>query len=297
MFEFITKRIDNAIKRLRRLDKITEANIREPLREIRRTLVAADVPYRIAKEFIKNLKEKILGQKIHPRLTPTQHFTKIIHQELTTLMGEASVTIDTSKKPTIIMLLGLQGVGKTTLAGKLAYRLQRESKETLLVSCDLHRPAAHQQLAQLAEQSQATIYDHSQRTRDPVAVAQGAIAHAQKTHKKVIIIDTAGRQVVDTALMEEIATLKKAINPTETLLILDSMMGQTSILTAKAFHEKIDYDGVILTKMDGDTRGGVAIAVRSITKKPIKLISTGEKMPDLDSFDPSSIAKRILGSR
>ena len=294
MFSFLSQKIQNAIQGLKGQTKITDQNIKPTLKEIRRALVAADVHYNIAKTLVNNVREKALNTTVKIAASPGQLFTKIVYEELTTLMGGNKVDISTAGNPAIILLVGLQGVGKTTLAGKLAARLSNEGKEVLLTSCDIYRPAAQEQLEVISKEIEVDIY-LNKTSRDPLAIAKEAIAYATKHQKKVIIVDTAGRQAVDEKMMDEIAMLKKALNPSEVLFVVDVMMGQSAVETAKAFQESVNFDGIILTKMDGDTRGGAALAISYTTQKPVKLISTGEKMPDLDAFYPDRMAKRILG--
>ncbi len=294
MFQLLADKINNAIRKIKGHKTITAQNINPTLKEIRRALIGADVHYNIAKAFVQRIKEKAIGTQIKISATPGQVFTKIVHDELVTLMGGNQAKINTSGNPSIILLVGLQGVGKTTLAGKLAFHFKNQSKEVLLTSCDLHRPAAMDQLETLSKQIETDIY-LNKNAKNVIEIADGALSYARKHHKKILIIDTAGRQVVEQKLMEEISQLKNHINPNETLLVIDSMMGQTAVETARTFHEMVAIDGIVLTKMDGDTRGGAALAVREVTGKPIKLLSTGEKMADLDPFHPDRMAKRILG--
>lgn len=294
MFQFLTDKINQAIKKIKGQDKITAQNISSTLKEIRRALVAADVHYNIAKIFVNNVKEKALGQEIKINASPGQIFTKIVYEELVALMGEEKIDINTQGNPAIILLVGLQGAGKTTLAAKLASRLKAQNKSVLLTSCDVYRPAAIDQLGVLAKEIEVDTYLDKE-TKDPLSIAKKAIAHAKAHHQKVVIVDTAGRQVVDQKMMEEVVALKKLLKPQETLFVVDAMIGQSAVDTAKAFNTQVGFDGVILTKMDGDTRGGAALAIYEATKKPIKLLSTGEKMIDLDTFHPDRMANRILG--
>ena len=294
MFQFLADKINYAITKLKGQDKITAQNINPTLKEIKRALIASDVHYNIAKAFVNKVKEKALGTAINIKASPGQVFTKIVHQELVDLMGAQKTEISTQGNPAIILLVGLQGAGKTTLAAKLARRLKAAQKSVLLTSCDVYRPAAIDQLGTLAKSIEVDAYLDKE-SKDPFLIAEKAIAYANTHHKKVVIIDTAGRQVIDEKMMEEVAQLKKKFKPQETLFVVDAMIGQTAVDTAQAFNEQVGFDGVILTKMDGDTHGGVALTIYEATQKPIKLLSTGEKMIDLDIFHPDRMANRILG--
>ncbi|MBK5194168.1 MAG: signal recognition particle protein, partial [Flavobacteriaceae bacterium] len=275
--------------------QITEINVAETLKEVRRALVDADVNYKIAKEFTSIVKDKAMGQNVLSALKPGQLMVKLVKDELTQLMGGEAEGIDLSGNPSVILMAGLQGSGKTTFSGKLAnYLKNKKSKNPLLVACDVYRPAAIQQLQVVGEQIGVEVFS-DEGNQDPVAISNAAIAHAKKNGHNVVIIDTAGRLAVDEAMMTEIANIRDAIKPQEILFVVDSMTGQDAVNTAKAFNEKLNFDGVILTKLDGDTRGGAAISIKSVVNKPIKFIGTGEKMDAIDVFYPSRMADRILG--
>ena len=286
MFQFLSEKINQAVKRLKGEDKITAQNISTTLKEIRRALVGADVHYNIAKEFVARVKKKALGTEIKISASPGELFIKIVHEELTELMGRAhcGMRID-GGNPSIVLLVGLQGAGKTTLACKLGAYFKRKNKNVLLTSCDVYRPAAQEQLETLGASAGVDVFLNKVE-KDPLVIVKEALEHAGVHHKKVVIVDTAGRQVVDERMMEEIMALKENLKPQETLFVVDAMMGQTAIDTARAFNARVDLDGVVLTKMDGDTRGGVALTIREVTGKPIKMISTGEKVMDLEDFHP-----------
>ena len=294
MFQFLSEKFTNAIRRLKGEHKITEQNIKATLKEIRRALVAADVHYNIAKAFVHNVKKKALDTEVKIPISPRKLFIKIVLEELTALMRQQqSNVIRTEGNPGIILLVGLQGAGKTTLAGKLAYYWKKQNKQVLLTSCDCYRPAAMDQLALISQDIDVDGYFN--REGKPQDIAQEAIEYAREHHKKVVIVDTAGRQIVDKNMMDEVALLKKQLRPTETLFVVDAMMGQTAVDTARAFHEQVAFDGVIVTKMDSDTPGGIVLNVLSLTGKPIKMVGIGEKMMDLEPFHPDRTAKRILG--
>lgn len=295
MFESLSDKLDNAFHVLKGHGQITEINVAETLKEVRRALVDADVNYKIAKEFTSTVKEKALGQNVLSALKPGQLMVKLVKDELTELMGGEAAGIDLSGNPSVILMSGLQGSGKTTFSGKLAnYLKTRKTKKPLLVACDVYRPAAINQLHVVGEQVGVEVYSE-EGNPDPVKIAQAAIAHAKQNGHNVVIIDTAGRLAVDEAMMAEIANIHTAIKPNETLFVVDSMTGQDAVNTAKAFNDKLNFDGVILTKLDGDTRGGAAISIKSVVNKPIKFIGTGEKMDAIDVFYPSRMADRILG--
>jgi signal recognition particle subunit SRP54 len=296
MFESLSDRLEGALKNLKGDAKLTEINIATSIKEIRRALVAADVNYKIAKDFTDNVKDKALGsQNVLKAVKPGELMTKIVLDEMTALMGGDAVGIDLSGKPTVILIAGLQGSGKTTFSGKLAKFLkEKKNKKPLLVACDVYRPAAVNQLTVLSEQVGVPIYKEEGNT-NPVEIAQNAIKHAIDNKLDVVIVDTAGRLAVDEKMMEEIAAIKSGIVPNETLFVVDSMTGQDAVNTAQTFNEVIDYSGVVLTKLDGDTRGGAALSVKYTVGKPIKFISTGEKMEQLDMFYPDRMAQRILG--
>lgn len=295
MFDNLSDKLESALHVLKGHGQITEINVAETLKEVRRALVDADVNYKIAKEFTSIVKEKALGQNVLTALKPGQLMVKLVKDELTQLMGGEAEGIDLSGNPSVILMAGLQGSGKTTFSGKLAnYLKNKKSKNPLLVACDVYRPAAIQQLQVVGEQIGVEVFS-DEGNQDPVAISKAAIAHAKKNGHNVVIIDTAGRLAVDEAMMTEISNIRDAITPQEILFVVDSMTGQDAVNTAKAFNEKLNFDGVILTKLDGDTRGGAAISIKSVVNKPIKFIGTGEKMDAMDVFYPSRMADRILG--
>ena len=295
MFDSLSSKLDKAFQVLKGHGKITEINVAETLKEVRRALLDADVNFKIAKEFTNRVKEKALGQDVLTTLNPGQLMVKIVKDELTALMGSEAVGVNLSSKPAVILMSGLQGSGKTTLTGKLALHLkQKKNKRPLLVACDVYRPAAIDQLGIVATQVGAPIYEDRDE-KDPVKIALAGIAEAKKQNCDVVIVDTAGRLAVDEALMNEISNIHKAVNPDETLFVVDAMTGQDAVNTAKAFHDVLNFDGVVLTKLDGDTRGGAALSIKTVVNKPIKFIGTGEKMEALDVFYPERMADRILG--
>lgn len=296
MFENLQKRFTQAFKILSGRSKISEINISETVKEIRRALIEADVNYRLAKELTQRIKEKAIGKEILISVEPGQLFVKIVYDELVELMGGQRVGIQhASTPPTVILLAGLQGSGKTTFAAKLANFLKtREKKSVLLVACDVYRPAAIQQIATLGESIHVPVYKNED-SKDPIAIAQEGIQKAQREGYDVVIIDTAGRLTIDETMMEEIANLKKAVKPSEILLVVDAMTGQDAVNTARAFNAVLDFTGVVLTKLDGDTRGGAALSIKAEVNKPIKFIGTGEKVQDIDYFYPDRMASRILG--
>ena len=295
MFDNLSDKLDSALHVLKGHGQITEINVAETLKEVRRALVDADVNYKIAKEFTSVVKEKAMGQNVLSALKPGQLMVKLVKDELTQLMGGEAEGIDLSGNPSVILMAGLQGSGKTTFSGKLAnYLKNKKSKNPLLVACDVYRPAAIQQLQVVGEQIGVEVFS-DEGNQDPVAISNAAIAHAKKNGHNVVIIDTAGRLAVDETMMTEIANIRDAIKPQEILFVVDSMTGQDAVNTAKSFNEKLNFDGVILTKLDGDTRGGAAISIKSVVNKPIKFIGTGEKMDAIDVFYPSRMADRILG--
>jgi len=296
MFDNLSSKMEGAFKVLKGENKITELNIAESVKEIRRALVAADVNYKIAKEFTEKVKNKALGQEnVLKSVKPGQLMTKIVMDELVELMGGQSVGINIKGKPGVILIAGLQGSGKTTFSGKLALHLKsKKGKKPLLVACDVYRPAAIDQLTVIGEQIKVDVYKDPE-NKNPVDIALAGIAHAQRFNHDVVIVDTAGRLAIDEAMMKEISEVKESISPNETLFVVDSMTGQDAVNTAKAFNEQINYDGVVLTKLDGDTRGGAALSVKYTVGKPIKFISTGETMETLDVFHPDRMAQRILG--
>src|SRR5210317_136155 len=295
MFDNLSDKLDKALHVLKGHGQITEINVAETLKEVRRALLEADVNFKIAKEYTNTVREKELGQQVLTSLQPGQLLVKLVKDELTQLMGGESVGLNLSDNPSVILMAGLQGSGKTTFSGKLAlYLKSKKSKNPLLVACDVYRPAAIDQLHVVGDQIGVSVYSNKEES-NPVAIAQAGIAHAKANGHNLVIIDTAGRLAVDEAMMEEIADIHKAITPSETLFVVDSMTGQDAVNTAKAFHDVLKFDGVILTKLDGDTRGGAAISIKSVVTKPIKFIGTGEKMEALDVFYPERMAVRILG--
>ena len=295
MFENLTEKFDRAFKVLKGQGQITEINVAETLKEVRRALLDADVSFNTAKDFTTKVREKALGRNVLTAISPGQLLTKICHEELIELMGGDQAEINIKGNPGIILMSGLQGSGKTTFSGKLAnYLKNKKGKNPLLVACDVYRPAAIDQLHVLGEQIGVEVYSNRDE-KNPVAIALAAVAYAKSKSFNVVIIDTAGRLAIDQQMMNEIAEVKKAIQPTETLFVVDAMTGQDAVNTAKAFNDKINFDGVILTKLDGDTRGGAALSIKSIVEKPIKFVGTGEKMDALDVFYPARMADRILG--
>jgi signal recognition particle subunit SRP54 len=295
MFDNLSEKFDRAFKLLKGQGKITEINVAETLKEVRKALLDADVNYKIAKEFTDKVKEKALGANVLTAVSPGQLLVKITHDELAILMGGEKEEINLSGNPSIILIAGLQGSGKTTFSGKLANMLKnKQKKNVLLVAGDVYRPAAINQLKVLGEQIGVEVFADLE-SKDPVDIAQRAIAYGKSLGKNVIIIDTAGRLAVDEHMMNEIANVKKAVQPQEILFVVDSMTGQDAVNTAKAFNDRLDYDGVVLTKLDGDTRGGAALTIRSVVSKPIKFVGTGEKMEAIDAFYPERMADRILG--
>ncbi|REE08560.1 signal recognition particle protein [Winogradskyella pacifica] len=295
MFNNLSDKLDKALHVLKGHGSITEVNVAETLKEVRRALLDADVNFKIAKEFTVRVKEKALGQDVLTTLQPGQLMVKLVKDELTELMGGDAEGINLSGNPSVILMSGLQGSGKTTFSGKLAnYLKNKKTKKPLLVACDVYRPAAIDQLHVVGDQIGVEVFSDRGNT-DPVAISKAGIAHAKANGHNVVIIDTAGRLAVDEAMMNEISDIHKAIQPQETLFVVDSMTGQDAVNTAKAFNDILNFDGVILTKLDGDTRGGAAISIKSVVNKPIKFIGTGEKMEAIDVFYPSRMADRILG--
>lgn len=295
MFENLSERLERSFKILKGQGSITEINVAETLKDVRRALLDADVNYNVARDFTNQVKEKALGQNVLTAVNPGQMMVKIVHDELATLMGSEAVAINLKGSPAIILMSGLQGSGKTTFSGKLANMLKKqEQRKPLLVACDVYRPAAIQQLHVLGEQIGVPVYSEPD-SKDPVQIARNAIAHAQQEGLDTVIIDTAGRLAVDEEMMNEISSIKEAIRPDETLFVVDSMTGQDAVNTAAEFDKRLDFDGVILTKLDGDSRGGAALSIRSVVSKPIKFVGTGEKMEALQVFHPSRMADRILG--
>ncbi|MCC4212469.1 signal recognition particle protein [Leeuwenhoekiella parthenopeia] len=295
MFDNLSDKLDKAMHVLKGHGQITEVNVAETLKEIRRALVDADVNYKIAKDFTSTVKEKALGQDVLTALKPGQLMTKLVKDELTELMGGDAEGINLSGNPSVILMSGLQGSGKTTFSGKLAnYLKNKKTKKPLLVACDVYRPAAIDQLHVVGDQIGVEVFSNKEE-KNPVKISEAAIAHAKANGFNVVIIDTAGRLAVDQVMMNEIAAIHKAIQPQETLFVVDSMTGQDAVNTAKAFNDVLNFDGVILTKLDGDTRGGAALSIKTVVDKPIKFIGTGEKMEAIDVFYPSRMADRILG--
>lgn len=295
MFENLSERLERSFKLLKGQGKITEINVAETLKDVRRALLDADVNYKVAKNFTDTVKAKALGQNVLTAVKPSEMMVKIVHDELTALMGGDTAQINISGNPAVILMSGLQGSGKTTFSGKLARKLKSEQgKRPLLVACDVYRPAAIDQLKVLASQIDVPVYTEDG-NKNPVEIAENAIRYAKANHNDLVIIDTAGRLAVDEQMMQEIAAIKKAVKPQETLFVVDSMTGQDAVNTAKEFNDRLDFDGVVLTKLDGDTRGGAALSIRTVVTKPIKFVGTGEKLDALDLFHPSRMADRILG--
>lgn len=295
MFESLSNKLDRAFKVLKGQGYITEINVAETMKEVRKALLDADVNYKIAKDFTDNVKKKALGQNVLKAVSPSQLLVKITYDELIELMGKSAEDINIKSNPSIILMAGLQGSGKTTHSAKLAKLLKtKRNKKVLLVACDVYRPAAIDQLKVLGEQIEVEVFTDPN-SKSPVDIAKKAVSHAKDWGHQVVIIDTAGRLAIDEMMMEEIGNIKKAVNPHEILFVVDAMTGQDAVNTAKAFNDKLNFDGVILTKMDGDTRGGAAISIKAVVNKPIKYIGVGEKMEALDVFHPDRLAERILG--
>ena len=295
MFENLSERLERSFKILKGEGKITEINVAETLKDVRRALLDADVNYKVAKNFTDTVKQKALGMNVLTAIKPSQLMVKIVHDELTELMGGKAVGMNLEGRPAIILMSGLQGSGKTTFTGKLAKMLKdRQHKKPLLVACDVYRPAAIEQLKVVAQTVGVDVYTEDG-NKDVVEIAQHAIRKAKTEDYNVVIIDTAGRLAVDEEMMQEIENLKQAVNPNETLFVVDSMTGQDAVNTAKEFNDRLDFDGVVLTKLDGDTRGGAALSIRTVVTKPIKFVGTGEKMDAIDVFHPERMADRILG--
>ncbi|GAB5538554.1 MAG: signal recognition particle protein [Salibacteraceae bacterium] len=295
MFENLSEKLERSFKLLKGQGQITEINVAETMKEIRRSLLDADVNYKIAKDFTDTVKEKALGENVLTAVSPGQLLVKITRDQLAELMGGEAEEIDISGKPAVILMAGLQGSGKTTHSGKLArYLKSKKGRSVLLTACDVYRPAAIDQLEVVGEQVGVEVYTERE-NKNPVEIARNAINHAKSRGINTVIVDTAGRLAVDAEMMDEIESIKKAINPSETLFVVDSMTGQDAVNTAKTFNERIDFDGIILTKLDGDTRGGAALSIRSVVEKPIKFVGLGEKMDALDVFHPNRMADRILG--
>ncbi|MDN3667777.1 signal recognition particle protein [Echinicola jeungdonensis] len=294
MFDNLSYKLDRAFKTLKGTGKITEINVATTAKEIRRALIDADVNYKVAKDVTDKIKEEALGRDVLISVSPGQLLVKITQEELTKIMGGEKKDINIQGDPAVVLISGLQGSGKTTFSGKLATYLKKQGRQTLLIACDIYRPAAIEQLKTLGEQIGVEVYAEPE-NKNAVEIAQRGIEYAKRNGKKTVIVDTAGRLAVDEQMMKEISELKENLNPTETLFVVDSMTGQDAVNTAKTFDERLDFDGVVLTKLDGDTRGGAAISIRHVVNKPIKFISTGEKMENLDLFYPDRMAQRILG--
>lgn len=295
MFENLSERLERSLKILKGQGKITEINVAETLKDVRRSLLDADVNYKVAKQFTDTVKAKALGQNVLTAVKPGEMMVKIVHDELASLMGSETAQLNLSGNPTVILMSGLQGSGKTTFSGKLARKLKSEkSKRPLLVACDVYRPAAIDQLKVLGEQINVPVYTE-EGNNNPVEIAKNAIRHAKANNLDLVIVDTAGRLAVDEQMMDEIEAIKNAINPQEILFVVDAMTGQDAVNTAKEFNDRLDFDGVVLTKLDGDTRGGAALSIRAVVTKPIKFVGTGEKLDALDLFHPARMADRILG--
>ena len=295
MFEKLSDRLERSFKILKGEGKITEINVAETLKDVRRALLDADVSYKVAKQFVDNVKAKAIGRNVINAVKPKELMLTVVREELTTLMGGTNAPLNLAGNPTVILMSGLQGSGKTTFSGKLAKKLKSEkAKRPLLVACDVYRPAAIEQLKVLAGQIEVPVYTE-EGNNNPVDIARNAITYAKQNHLDLVIIDTAGRLAVDEQMMNEIAAIKGAVKPQEILFVVDSMTGQDAVNTAKAFNDRLDFDGVVLTKLDGDTRGGAALSIRNVVDKPIKYVGTGEKLDAIDPFHPERMADRILG--
>lgn len=294
MFENLNTKLERAFKTLKGQGQITEINVATTVKEIRKALIDADVNYKVAKDVTDKIKEKALGRDVLISVSPGQLLVKIVNEELTELMGGSKADINIQGDPAIILISGLQGSGKTTFTGKLASMLKKQGKQVLLTACDIYRPAAIDQLKVIGEQVGVEVYAEPE-NKDAVSIAKSAVLHAKKTQKKIVIVDTAGRLAIDENMMNEITALKEALIPSETLFVVDSMTGQDAVNTAKTFNERLDFNGVVLTKLDGDSRGGAALSIRTVVDKPIKFISTGEKMDAIDVFHPDRMSQRILG--
>lgn len=294
MFESLQDKLNGAFRTLKGKGRITDVNIASTVKEIRRALMDADVNYKVAKDVTDRVKQIAIDRKIMIAVEPGQMFTKIVQEELTALMGQNAQSVNLKGSPAVVLIAGLQGSGKTTFSGKFAAYLKKQGKQVLLVACDIYRPAAITQLQVLGEQVGVEVFAEPD-NKDAVSIANNALAHAKKVGKNIVIIDTAGRLAVDEVMMTEVANVKKAVSPSEILFVVDSMTGQDAVNTAKTFNERLDFNGVVLTKLDGDSRGGAALSINTVVEKPIKFISTGEKMEDLDIFYPDRMASRILG--
>lgn len=294
MFDSLSLKLEKAFQTLKGQGRITDINIASTVKEIRKALIDADVNYKVAKEVTDEIKEKAMGQNVLTAISPGQLLTKITNDELTRLMGGESEDINIEGNPAVILIAGLQGSGKTTFSGKLANYLKRQGRNVLLTACDIYRPAAIDQLKVLGQQIGVEVYAEPE-NKDAVKIAKAALAHAKNNNYKIVIVDTAGRLAIDEEMMNEIAALKETLQPSETLFVVDSMTGQDAVNTAKAFNDRLNFNGVVLTKLDGDTRGGAALSIRRVVEKPIKFISSGEKMEAIDRFYPDRMAGRILG--
>lgn len=294
MFENLSLRLEKAIKTLKGQGKITEINVAETVKEIRRALLDADVSFKIAKEFTSGIKDKALGQNVLTSISPGQLMTKIVHDEMVELLGGSKTDINLKGSPAVILIAGLQGSGKTTFTGKLAHHLKSKGRSPYIIACDVYRPAAIEQIKVLGQLVGVPVY-FEDNNKDPRQIAANGIKQAKILSHDIVIIDTAGRLSIDEEMMKEIADIKRAVNPSETLFVVDSMTGQDAVNTAKAFNDRLDFDGVVLTKLDGDTRGGAALSIKSVVNKPIKFVSMGEKPEALDVFYPDRMASRILG--
>ncbi len=293
-FEGLTEKLSGAFKKLRSKGRLTEADVKEAMREIRLALLEADVSYKVVKDFVKKVTERAIGSDVLESLTPAQMIVKIVNEELVALMGSENTKIQiSSKPPTVVMLVGLQGAGKTTNGAKLAGLMKKDGKNPLLVACDVYRPAAIKQLEVVGGQLGIPVFQMG--TANPVDIAKAAVEHAKKNGNDMVFLDTAGRLHIDENLMEELSAIKAAVNPTEILLVVDAMTGQDAVNAASAFNEQLDIDGVMLTKLDGDARGGAALSVKAVTGKPIKFVGNGEKLDNIEAFHPSRMASRILG--
>ena len=294
MFENLSVKLDKAVRNLKGQGRITEINVASTVKEIRRALIDADVNFKVAKTVTDTIREKALGREVLIAVSPGQLLTKIVSEELTSLMGGSKQDIILEGNPAVVLIAGLQGSGKTTFSGKLASYFNKQNRQVLLAACDVYRPAAIEQLKVLGEQIGVEVFAQPE-LKDPLKIAANALEHAKANNKKILIVDTAGRLSVDEQMMNEIAQLKSSLKPSETLFVVDSMTGQDAVNTAKSFNEQLNFDGVVLTKLDGDTRGGAALSIRAVVEKPIKFISTGEKMDAIDVFHPDRMAQRILG--
>jgi len=294
MFDNLSERLERSFKILKGEGRISEINIAETMKDVRRALLDADVSFKVAKNFTDTVKKKAIGQNVINALKPKEQMVKIVHDELTALMGGEEAPLTLAGKPAVILMSGLQGSGKTTFSGKLALKLKKKGRKPLLVAGDVYRPAAIDQLKVLAEQIDVPVYTE-EGNKNPVQIAENAVKYAKDNKFDLVIVDTAGRLSVDTEMMDEIEAIKKAVKPDETLFVVDSMTGQDAVNTAKAFNDRLDFNGVILTKLDGDTRGGAALSIRAVVDKPIKFVGIGEKMEDIQEFNPEGMANRILG--